>query len=156
MASAVLTMSASIGAHLLRQAQQKAAFSTLVQSVLTSTQYAIATEWHDSGCRVLTEPPTLSTLVSTYHAPAEILTSPFEVSVDYRTEGTASWGLVLTIKVPDSLNGFMLKNTAQALVDEVRVTKETLTLYQGIHTAGSSSQHRYFVGERGCMQEEYQ
>ncbi|GAL14926.1 hypothetical protein JCM19233_5940 [Vibrio astriarenae] len=100
MASAVLTMSASIGAHLLRQANQKAAFSTLVQSVLTSTQYAIATEWHDSGCRVLTEAPTLSTLVSTYHAPAEILSSPFGVDIRYRTQGVASFGVVLTVTLP--------------------------------------------------------
>ncbi|MFA0916563.1 hypothetical protein NHG83_24355 [Vibrio parahaemolyticus] len=90
---------------------------------------AISDQWQDSGCRALSEPPTLQTLVNDYEVPASVLTSPYAISIAYRTPtgATLSWGI-----------------------------KVTVTLYKGVATINSQLQHQYFDGETGCMQEDYE
>ncbi len=110
-ASASLAIAASIGSHLLRQANQREDFTTVMMDVFQGIDAAIADQWQSSGCRALTEPPTLQTLVSDYHVSPSVLTSPYVLSLTYRTPvgATLSWGTKVTVTLPDNVSGYELK-----------------------------------------------
>lgn len=106
LASVSLAITVAIGSHLLRQTNQNEAFQSVMVDVFQGIDAAISDQWQDSDCRALSEPPTLQTLVSDYHVPASVLTSPYRIAVAYRT--------------------------AKRLADDVFVTERTITLYKGI------------------------
>ncbi len=157
-AGASLAIAASIGSHLLRQANQREDFTVVMMDMLQGMDAAIADQWQSSGCRALTEPPTLQTLVSDYHVSAGVLTSPYVLALAYRTPvgATLSWGTKVTVTLPDNVSGYELKNAALRVADDVYITERTITLYKGVATMNSQLQHQYFNGETGCMQEDFE
>ncbi len=156
-ASVMLAMVASMGTHLLRKAHDSEQFNTTLTDIVQSVKLAISDQWQQSGCRTLTEPPTLETLVSDYQASAAILSAPYAIDIDYRTEPNthASSGVTIEVTLPDELSGFALKNAAQAMADDVFITQHSVTLYLAMTPISSSLQHHYFHGGTGCMQDDY-
>ncbi|NKJ89971.1 hypothetical protein E5J32_27510, partial [Vibrio parahaemolyticus] len=77
LASVSLAITAAIGSHLLRQTNQSEEFKSVMVDVFQGMDAAISDQWQDSGCRALSEPPTLQTLVNDYEVPASVLTSPY-------------------------------------------------------------------------------
>ncbi|HBC3831370.1 TPA: hypothetical protein ACVU43_004032 [Vibrio parahaemolyticus] len=157
-AGIMLAISAAIGTHLLRQTNQDEEFKTVMMAVLDGVDAAISDQWQDSGCRALTEPPTLQTLVNDYGVTDRVLTSPYAISIAYRTPtgATLSWGVKLTVTLPETTSGYALKSAAQSVADDVYVTERTIKLYHGVASINSQLQHQYFNGETGCMQEDYE
>ncbi|EOD5818190.1 hypothetical protein ACJYIO_003686 [Vibrio parahaemolyticus] len=157
-AGIMLAISAAIGTHLLRQTNQDEEFKTVMMAVLDGVDAAISDQWQDSGCRALTEPPTLQTLVNDYGVTDRVLTSPYAISIAYRTPtgATLSWGVKLTVTLPETTSGYALRSAAQSVADDVYVTERTIKLYHGVASINSQLQHQYFNGETGCMQEDYE
>ncbi|HHC6537730.1 hypothetical protein CGH72_08190 [Vibrio parahaemolyticus] len=158
LASVSLAITAAIGSHLLRQTNQSEEFKSVMVDVFQGMDAAISDQWQDSGCRALSEPPTLQTLVNDYEVPASVLTSPYAISIAYRTPtgATLSWGIKVTVTLPDGLSGYSLTRAARAVADDVFITERTITLYKGVANINSQLQHQYFDGETGCMQEDYE
>ncbi|HBC3902252.1 TPA: hypothetical protein KD856_003994 [Vibrio parahaemolyticus] len=158
LASVLLAITVAIGSHLLRQTNQNEAFQSVMVDVFQGIDAAISDQWQDSDCRALSEPPTLQTLVSDYHVPASVLTSPYRIAVAYRTPSgaTFSWAVKVSVTLPSEQSGYSLTRTAKRLADDVFVTERTITLYKGIASINSQLQHQYFDGETGCMQKDYE
>ncbi|WP_206360262.1 hypothetical protein [Vibrio parahaemolyticus] len=139
LASVSLAITAAIGSHLLRQTNQSEEFKSVMVDVFQGMDAAISDQWQDSGCRALSEPPTLQTLVNDYEVPASVLTSPYAISIAYRTPtgATLSWGIKVTVTLPDGLSGYSLTRAAQSVADDVFITERTITLYKGVATINS-------------------
>ncbi|HHY0552255.1 TPA: hypothetical protein ACVU5P_004586 [Vibrio parahaemolyticus] len=158
LASVSLAIAAAIGSHLLRQTNQSEDFKVVMMNVFQGMDAAISNQWQDSGCRALSEPPTLQTLVSDYEVPSSVLTAPYAIAIAYRTPtgATLSWGIKVTVTLPEDLSGYSLTRAAKSVADDVFITERTITLYKGVATINSQLQHQYFDGDTGCMQEDYE
>ena len=155
---ATLLAAAAMGAQLLRLHAQREDFTAVMTDVLTSVEYAIVDDWAETGCRALSEPPTLTELVNQYQAPESILTTPYGIDIDYLSSPTnhISSTIKLSVTLPSSLSGQQLSSAAHRVADDIRVSQTTITLYRAVSSINSSLQHQYFDGETGCMQEDFQ
>ncbi|OED62719.1 hypothetical protein A165_14280 [Vibrio tasmaniensis ZS-17] len=155
--SAIVALGATFGMNTLRQGEQQTAFASAMTDVWQATERAIIDEWRLSGCRTLTAPPSLSSLVEHFEAPAYLLTLPYAISIDYRTATsvTVSGGVTLIVTLPEGMSGFSLKPVLTPLAQSVRVSERSVVLYYNIASIQSPLQHQYFDAETGCMQGDY-
>ncbi len=152
---ATLLVTVTTGAHRLRSRAQREDVIAAVTDVFTYVDYALADDWANTGCRALSEPPTLKELVNEYHAPGSILAYDIDIAYLSAPSHPISGTIALTVTLPPSLSGSQLSAAARGIADDIKVTRTTITLYRTISAITSPLQHRYFDGQTGCMQEEY-